>query len=551
MGKCSISTDRSHDLKVSTGILSDYLVKAGYEIITPFKTNIPCLRRVMFFSNNIEEQASTLFVADLNQKLLPDKDGSSPFLLFLPYNEEAQSKPAEHPTLLRSKACVVRATQSTQSVETLMSDIQGCLLSVDEYAYKLALALSSTKPLQSLIDIAEKELGLFMSIVDSNYLLLAYTHNIKPIDKVNQSLVELGYHSDEMLVSQRCGDYLSEEIKYQTGIKEYPATESLPYALITAPLFLQQQYAGLVAMTSATNHFTTGQRDMFEMFISFCSMALKKKAGLSATQGNPDQRFLLHLISNEGLNSAYIRRQMTMLHIPVQGFYMMALIEIHRNVSSQTGFILNEIRALKNSYALPTLCDNTLVVLLNSPDSTQLAKSVDTLLESRAGEYLERIFESEVFEDFRSINVAYRSLLAARTYAPLTATPIWEEKRETQKVIPFAEVFTFAMIDPEGSADVKYFAASNTVIERILRSDAEKNSNDFELLAAYLSKGDKASRVADLFHLHRNGVAYRIERIQNQFGIDLNNPTIRNYVQMAIFCKITTDPECARKILEA
>ena len=106
------------------------------------------------------------------------------------------------------------------------------------------------------------------------------------------------------------------------------------------------------------------------------------------------------------------------------------------------------------------------------------------------------------------------------------------------------------MVDPECSTDVKYFAASNTVIERILESDAEKGTNDFELLAAYLSKGSKASRVADVFHLHRNGVAYRIDRIQSRFNIDLECPAIRNYVQTAIFFKITTDPECARKVLE-
>ena len=240
---------------------------------------------------------------------------------------------------------------------------------------------------------------------------------------------------------------------------------------------------------------------------------------------------------------------MRLLDIPVQGCYMIALIEVHRDMSSQVGFILDEIRAIKDSYALPITCDGSVVVLLNSPDGTQLAKSLDELLESRAGEYLEHIYESEVFNDFRSINIAYRSVLTARKYTPLTGSPIWEEHREHGKVTPFAEVFTFVMIDPEGSTDVKYFAASNTVIERVLRNDAEKGTNDFELLAAYLSKGSKASHIADLFHLHRNGVAYRIDRIQNQFGIDLDNPTIRNYVQMAVFCKITTDPECARRIL--
>lgn len=546
------NAERSHDLKVSAGILSDYLIHAGYKLVKPFATNLPCLRGVVPYSNNASEQVSTLLVASTSFQKLPQENGSSPFLLFLEYNEQAPSQHIQQLEQTRSKMAIVQATTPCQSIDTLIADIQGCFLSLNEYAYKSALALSAPKPLQALVDIAEKEFNLFISIVDNNYLLLAHTRNIKPLDTISKSLVELGYHTDEILASERGNNYLSEEIKQQTGVKEYPAKEKQhTCSYLTAPLYVQQKYLGLVAMTSPQDSFTPGQRDLFEMFAGFCSMVLKRKWGLSATQGDPDQTFLQHLITTEGLDASYIRRQMTLLNIPVQGSYMLVLMEVPGNISSQVGFILNEIRGIKDVYALPVLYNNAIVVLLNSAAETLLAKAVEALVESKMGEYLERVFESEVFDDFRSINIAYRSLLSAKNYARLTATPIWEETKEVRKIIPFAEVFTFAMIDPDGNSDVKYFAASNTVIERILRSDAEKGTNDFELLAAYLSKGDKASRVADLFHLHRNGVAYRIERIQNQFGIDLNDPTIRNYVQMAIFCKITTDPECARKILEA
>ncbi len=550
MDKRLSNAEHRHELKVSTGILTDHLAIMGYEIVLPFETSFPCLRRVMRPNNTVAEQASTLLVADTKCTTLPSEDGVSPFLLFLRSNEDEQCDQAIWAKKTRSKVCIVRATKSGQDIDTLLSDIQGSFLSIDDYAYRSALALSTPKPLQTLVDLAETGIGLFISIVDSNYQLLAYTRGIKPLDDINRSLIELGYHSDEILASQRHGDYLSEEIKYQTGIKEYPASESIPCSLMTAPLFLQQRYMGLVVMATSADHFTQGQHDLFEMFMGLCNMLLKRKLGLSAGQEELDQKFLLHLISTEGLEASYIYRQMALLNIPTQGCFMMVMIEVHQDMAAQVGFILDEIRATKEAYALPVTCDDAIVVLLNAQDGAQLTKSVESLLDSRAGEYLERIYESEIFGDYRSINVAYRSLLVARDFAPLTAAPIWEDEPEDSKVIPFAEVFTFVMVDPECSTDVKYFAASNTVIERILENDAEKGTNDFELLAAYLSKGSKASRVADLFHLHRNGVAYRIDRIQSRFNIDLECPAIRNYVQTAIFFKITTDPECARKVLE-
>lgn len=550
MEKRTANTERNYDLKVSTGILVDYLISEGYEIVSPFKVESPCIRRYARFEENATNQASTLFIASA-QTDMPTEDGISPVVLFLEKEESVKNALVEKIIETRSKICIIKATKTDQSINHLFNDIQGCFLSIEEYAYKSALGLSAPKPLQTLVDVAEKEFGLFISIVDCNYMLLAYTRNIKPIDDVNQSLIKLGYHSDEILFSQRGGGYLSDEIKQQKGIKEYPASQRIPCALITTPLFLQQRYAGLVVMTTEKNSFSTGQKDLFEMFVGFCTMALKRNIGLSTIQGDPDQEFLLHMISMDNLDKSYIRRQFSLLDIPTTGFYQMALMEINRDMSSQVGFILNEMRSIKSVYILPAVYEGSLVVLFNAQKSRSIKNSMEELLCGRAGEYLERVYTSELFSDFCSINIAYKSLLVERDYAPLAVGPFWEEDLEQKKVLSFAEVFTFVMIDPEGDPAVKYFAASNTIIEQILLNDAEKKTNDFELLAAYLSKGDKASRIANLFHLHRNGVSYRIERIQNQFDINLEKPEIRNYVQMAIFCKIAMDPHCARKILRS
>ena len=136
MDKRFANAEHRHELKVSTGILTDHLAVMGYEVVVPFATSTPCLRRVMRPNDTVAEQASTLLVADTKCSTLPSGDGVSPFLLFLRMDEDDQCELALWAKKTRSKVCIVRATKSEQTIDTLLSDVQGSFLSIDEYAYR-------------------------------------------------------------------------------------------------------------------------------------------------------------------------------------------------------------------------------------------------------------------------------------------------------------------------------------------------------------------------------------------------------------------------------
>ena len=50
----------------------------------------------------------------------------------------------------------------------------------------------------------------------------------------------------------------------------------------------------------------------------------------------------------------------------------------------------------------------------------------------------------------------------------------------------------------------------------------------------YLRHERRGSAVAELLHMHRNNVAYRINRIQEQTGLDLEQPDVRFNLVIAI-----------------
>ena len=79
---------------------------------------------------------------------------------------------------------------------------------------------------------------------------------------------------------------------------------------------------------------------------------------------------------------------------------------------------------------------------------------------------------------------------------------------------------------PESEKISKSNAAFNTLSE-LYRYDQEHNTNNLELLYVYLINDRKATETAEITHMHRNNVIYRISRISEMADLDLDDPQVR------------------------
>lgn len=68
----------------------------------------------------------------------------------------------------------------------------------------------------------------------------------------------------------------------------------------------------------------------------------------------------------------------------------------------------------------------------------------------------------------------------------------------------------------------------------LLRYDEEHDSHLLETLHAYLEHQGNLSQTARTLHLHRNGLLYRVSRIEQVAGCDLTNPSQRLALQLAL-----------------
>ena len=71
-------------------------------------------------------------------------------------------------------------------------------------------------------------------------------------------------------------------------------------------------------------------------------------------------------------------------------------------------------------------------------------------------------------------------------------------------------------------------------VRRLKAFDAENNTNYLETLRRYLENGMQQTLTANELFIHRSTLIYRIKKIEELTGVDLNDPDTRLYIQISI-----------------
>ena len=74
-------------------------------------------------------------------------------------------------------------------------------------------------------------------------------------------------------------------------------------------------------------------------------------------------------------------------------------------------------------------------------------------------------------------------------------------------------------------------------IGSLARYDDEHDSHLLETLQVFLDLQGNLSQTARALHLHRNGLLYRLSRIEKTGNVDLNNPSQRLALQIALLAR--------------
>jgi purine catabolism regulator len=81
----------------------------------------------------------------------------------------------------------------------------------------------------------------------------------------------------------------------------------------------------------------------------------------------------------------------------------------------------------------------------------------------------------------------------------------------------------FSSLLDQAIAPERIAEQARELLEPVHRYDAEHHGDLIHTLRIYFAYGGNASQAAEALFLHRNGMLYRLNRIENLLGVSLDN----------------------------
>lgn len=395
------------------------------------------------------------------------------------------------------------------------SYVQASFALVTNWCSKMDEYLIRNRSIQDVLSLSEPVIGNTITISDSSFALVAYTEGIECDCRLTSRLIEKGYH-DQEAIDLFNKNKMAEKWKDAIDIYESTSLNLCDYPIVCKVVHYYNNYYSHIVMLCNNKPLTPGIKDLFKLLVDHLMVSFEKQWIDNNQMPHIHDSLIISLIGPNTLTEETIRNRARNSGLPFLSKFLYMIIE----TDDSSNIMLQRIeRELTNIYpdVKITLYKQMLAVLLAQPLRSK-DKSDEFLNQYHAilQRYNARCGVSDNFTSLTELHVANEQARIA-----LSASKLGEITR-------FNNCYVKQLLssDPQTLKLVKSTKASATLNE-IIEHDKRHNTNNLELLRVYLEFDRKATETAQVMHMHRNNVIYRIGRICEQTGINLEDPKTR------------------------
>ena len=394
--------------------------------------------------------------------------------------------------------------------------------------------------LQDLLDVSSTFLNNNVVIVDPSLKLLAYTKDIPCDDPVTVALVEHGYHTEENIskfkLHKRFKPWAEED-----GFIINDTYEVCKYVTVVKSFKTRSSFSIIVIMMCNVTELADFLLDIYSMFTDRVEFYALRDYPDDKPSGNAVDTFLKDLFLGTAGDAQAIQERGKILGIPNEARFCLFYIREPEGVVPKPRLLSDVSRLV--APAKTALVNDAVVVLCFNCRSERCALHCasnscpfgHTSLSARINDMMERngliCGRSSKFTDLSVAPAAFEQAQIAcrigwkRTLkrGDLSIPHNWN------RVVSFDSCIVDHLVvstTRKGTALVGLTYAGY-VLDSIHRQDASTKTDNYTFLYEYLLNERRAGIVAEKLHMHRNNVKYRIDRIEEQYGIDTNDPALR------------------------
>lgn len=397
---------------------------------------------------------------------------------------------------------------------------------------KLIQALGAGKGLQAITDIGSEILENPIGIADTSYKTLArsadYQLKAENVDSTDlymmamlnsENLGQLSHVSIEFLksshryaqISHRLSPYItSKEALQQSGIQA-------PYSFIDCGVRIKGILVAIFAVADTSRPFQKGDLEYCKQLVSLISLELQKDEFFIRNHGIDYESILNDLLNDQINDSLQVRLRLQAMNKTLKDELRVVTVRKPRNeASDNTGVPTVGQAALRRFFpgCISVVYRDDIVLLIGNDPGAALA--IDTnedlidLLESnqmKAG-------VSEVFHDPIQMRKHYQQ--------SVKAIELGIQLKPNKYAYSYYQLSAFHAMEV-CSKSISLRDLSHPVINQLNRSENESDKELLKTLYLWLFYDRDASKISEALYIHRSTLFYRLNKIKELIGSDLND----------------------------
>lgn len=430
---------------------------------------------------------------------------------------------ASRPTELRGRVNGVGISCSASTNE-IMNAMIAMFDRFESFQHTVREAALGKSGLQPFFDIAADVFSDCLVIASDPSFNLVGASAASVEDEYINSILERGYFDVDDLNRMAMAGYYEDERKY---VK--PIFYDAEHTVCGKPYLVRSFRADGAAHSFVGCYLLDGEPPTLmetELFTIFSSAIEEyyEINGVLSLESEAYQPVIKELIGGELPDSGSFSEICARLRVPFHGPFRLGIIQSDAGSRIKSSQILNQLklhcplpscgRFLHESSVLVLFYDWSAEDALHDGAVGDGLKTLKTILEANKS----YIGISSSFQDISEFYIGYRQALAA--------VEAGGKCRADERLYLYSDYCIYDMLASYGR-EMPLSTVCVQYLERIVGGDAGRAQADIELLYYYLSCERSLSQTAEKVHMHRNSVIYRIQKIEDRLGLDLDDANVR------------------------
>lgn len=405
---------------------------------------------------------------------------------------------------------------NTTDLQDVTNTMLNLIESFSAWDHKMMKVSSSSSMTQDLIDCATEHIPLPFFLLDSGQRLLAISHQYgaNEVDHLWYEMMMDGAANLEFLTQI----HQTLPISPQSTELRYLKNEEFPNPIYQKNFFLRDNLVGQACLIDLYGNVTMGQLHIFELLCSHIDhwfqsnvqahteMQLQLYLQSAVTDPDADNSELIWQLKLQGW-----KEDDELLLVKLDAAYHTYNINEHLCRSINT--LLDGLHATALDFSICVLCN------LSITSKEVIHSTLEKVL--RSSKYYAVYSHSFTLKD--SFSGIYELLDIASQHCEKQVGTMYDGHK-------YLHFYLIRELQKNISSDQLHPA-----LKRLRTYDTDHHSDFYQTLKTYLELERSPVATAKALKLHRNSLAYRLEKIYDIIQVNLDDPLIRFYLLLSFF----------------